>query len=50
MLIAFSFAVVSCGGAKKEATEEAVEVVETQDTVAVEADTTAVVEEAEVEG
>jgi hypothetical protein len=51
MLIAFSFAVVSCGGTKEEATEEAVEVVETE--VEVEADTTVVVEEVaetEVEG
>lgn len=30
MLIAFSFAVVSCGGAKEEATEEVVDTVETE--------------------
>ena len=54
MLIAFSFAVVSCGGKKGEATEEvaadSVEVVEaTEGSLEGEADTTAVVE-AEVEG
>lgn len=54
MLIAFSFAAVSCGGTKEEATEEvvtdSVEVVETTEgALEGEADTTAVVE-AEVEG
>jgi hypothetical protein len=50
MLIAFSFAVVSCGGAKEETVEETpVEVVESpESTPVVEEGEVVVVEEAEV--
>lgn len=50
MLIAFSFAVVSCGGTKEEVVTEEVEVVVTEEVLEGEVEATEEVVEAEVEG